>query len=137
MASTLQRRIEANGLTKNIRLLGFLPEDALPVAYRAADLSVVPTQSLEGFGLVAVESLAAGTPVIVTPVGGLPDIVSGVAPNLVLPDTAIQSIARHIIAALTGQLTLPSASDCQSYAAERYAWPHVAAQIRTVYDEVQ
>lgn len=65
------------GLSDNVELLGFVPDDLLPHIYRAADLSIVPTQALEGFGLIALEALAAGTPVIVSPVGGPPGSRSG------------------------------------------------------------
>ena len=77
----LQKQIDALGLNRNVRLLGFMPEEDLPVAYRAADLSVVPTVALEGFGLVAAEALAAGVPTLVTPVGGLPEVVRALVPT--------------------------------------------------------
>ena len=69
---TLQQAITAHGVEDHVRLLGFVPDDLLPLAYRAADATMVPTQALEGFGLITLESLAAGTPVLVTPVGGSP-----------------------------------------------------------------
>ncbi len=49
----------------------------LPAYYRAADVCVVPSRSLEGFGLVVLEALACGTPVIATDVGGLPEALCG------------------------------------------------------------
>ena len=71
----------------------------LPLAYRAADLTVVPTVALEGFGLIAVESLAAGTPVLVTPVGGLPEVVAALSPALVLAATGSAPLADAVIRA--------------------------------------
>ena len=79
MRPLLEQQVERSGLQQNIKFLGFVPEDLLSVAYRAADISVVPTASLEGFGLVAAESFAAGTPAMVTPVGGLPEVVSSLS----------------------------------------------------------
>ena len=72
LSKELSARVLSLGLEKNVRFLGFVPDEQLPLAYRAADLTVVPTVTLEGFGLIAVESLAAGTPVLVTPVGDCP-----------------------------------------------------------------
>ncbi|MEA3248021.1 MAG: asparagine synthase (glutamine-hydrolyzing), partial [Gemmatimonadota bacterium] len=69
LAADIRRR----GLEDHVRLLGFVPDAMLPYAYRAADLSVVPSVALEGFGLIVAESLAAGPPARVTPVGGLPE----------------------------------------------------------------
>ena len=72
----LVARIARKNLQSHVQLLGFVPDEQLPFLYRAADLTVMPSLSLEGFGLSAVESLAAGTPVLVTPVGGLPEVVA-------------------------------------------------------------
>ena len=72
----LERQIEDAGLQRHVRLLGFVPDDDLPLAYRAADINVVPSLALEGFGLTAAEALAAGAPSMVTAVGGLPEVVT-------------------------------------------------------------
>jgi glycosyltransferase involved in cell wall biosynthesis len=96
---------------------------------------VVPTATLEGFGLVTIESLAAGTPVLVTPVGGLPEVVSDLAPELVLPGTGPPALAEGLLAALSGRLPLPSAKACQDYVRGRFDWPVIAARVRDVYLE--
>lgn len=132
---TLSDQIRSLNLENNVRLLGFLPDQDLPLAYRAADLTVVPTVSLEGFGLIVVESLASGTPVLVTPVGGLPEVVSDLSTELVLSGSGAGLLADGIEAALVGDLPLPSAESCRSYARSRYDWPVVTDQVRVVYEE--
>ncbi len=134
--SELRARIADADLEEHVRLLGFVPEDHLPLAYRAATLSVVPTVALEGFGLITIESLAAGTPVLVTPVGGLPEVVRPLAPQLVLEGCRPEHLASRLTEALTDGLALPSAADCQRYARERFDWPTIAERTRTVYEEV-
>ena len=84
LANELAALVEQKQLQEHVKLAGFVPDADLPLAYRAADLSVVPSIALEGFGLIVLESLAAGTPVVVTPVGGLPEVVSGLFPELIL-----------------------------------------------------
>ncbi|MGE0799727.1 MAG: glycosyltransferase family 4 protein [Lautropia sp.] len=133
LAAHLQSRIRDLGLTGHVRLIGFVPDGQLPVAYRAADLSVVPSVALEGFGLSAAESLAAGTPVLVTPVGGLPDVVSDLAPGLILRDASVAAIAAGIDDALAGRLPLPSAARCAAYARARFDWPQVMPRILETY----
>jgi len=66
----LEERIADYGLSNKVRLLGFIPDHELVSYYQAADLFVVPSQALEGFGLITVEALASGLPVMATPVGG-------------------------------------------------------------------
>ncbi len=136
IADDLSRRIAALGLEDSVRLLGFVPEKKLPYAFRAADLSIVPTVALEGFGLITVESLAAGTPVLVTPNGGLPEVAGPLSRDLVLSGDAPAQIAERVERVLTGDLELPSACECRRYARERYDWSEVARQTRKVYDEV-
>lgn len=136
LTDALRARIQDHDLDDHVRLLGFVPDEDLPVAYRAADVSVVPTRSLEGFGLVAVESLAAGTPVLVTPVGGLPEVVRKLSPGLVMEGSSTEALQDHIVAALDGSLSLPGGADCRAFAAAHYDWPVIARQVRAVYEEV-
>jgi glycosyltransferase involved in cell wall biosynthesis len=136
MREELEERIDAADIATNVRLLGFVPDADLPTAYRAADLSIVPTIALEGFGLVAVESLAAGTPPLVTPIGGLPDIVRPLSDQLILEDASVGAVVDGIDAALRGSLSLPSDEECVDYARSRFAWSTIAQQTRAVYAEV-
>ncbi len=76
----------AHGLS-NVRLVGFVPDDALADFYRSARLAVMPTRTGEGFGLMAAEAMACGTPVVATDQGALPEIVHhGINGLLVPPD---------------------------------------------------
>ena len=124
--------IRAQGLDDTVRLLGFVPDADLPLAYRAADLTVVPTVSLEGFGLVAAESLAAGTPALATPVDGLVDLLSGLQ-HLLFAGATAADIAAGLTAGLVGQHPLPSPSECAGYARRRFDWPVIAAGVADVY----
>lgn len=133
LQSRLAAQIDALGLSGHARLIGFVSDEDLALMYRAADLSVVPSTALEGFGLVAAESLAAGTPCLVSPVGGLPEVVSGLSPDLVLASAAPASIAQGLRAALRGETNLPGADACRDYAARLFAWPVVAAKVAESY----
>jgi glycosyltransferase involved in cell wall biosynthesis len=128
--------VRALGLEQHVRFTGFVPEDVLPLLYRAADLSVVPTVALEGFGLTTLESLAAGTPVLVTPIGGLPEAVCGLSPDLVLDGSGSGPLADGLTAALRGTVCLPDADACRAHVRAHHDWPVVAARVRDVYAEV-
>jgi glycosyltransferase involved in cell wall biosynthesis len=137
MQAELEARIAELGLGDTVRLAGFVPDELLPVAYRAADLSVVPTAALEGFGLITVESLAAGTPCVVTPVGGLTDVVAPLSPALVTSSPGRADIGETLACALLGTIPLPSAAACTRYARQHFDWPVVAARIRDVYERAR
>ncbi len=133
LADELQARVTTQGLAQNVRFLGRVPEADLALAYRAATLTAVPTVALEGFGLVVAESLAAGTPVIATPVGGLPEVLRDLAPELVLPGTGASVLAEGLSGALTGAIRLPEGQRCSDFARARYDWPNVARRVCEVY----
>ncbi len=96
LRSRLEEHICSKGLHDAVRLLGFVPEDQLAKYYQASDLVVMPTLQLEGFGLVTVEALACGTPVMGTPVGAIPEVLSTVDPMFVTEGTDAASLAKTL-----------------------------------------
>ncbi len=135
LTSMLSAQIKSRGLEENVRLIGRISEQELPLAYRAADLSVVPSEALEGFGMIVVESLACGTPVMVTPVGGLPEILHSFAPECIFRDTSAQAMESGLIGVLSGAQSLPSSQACREHATANYGWNHIAARVVEVYKE--
>lgn len=131
----LMRQVEEYGLGRDVVFTGRVPENDLPLYYRAADFTVVPSVALEGFGLVVAESLACGTPAIVTPVGGLPEVVSGLSENLVFEGSSRAALADGLRSALERTRQLPSAHECAAYARARYSWPAVAKRVKAVYGD--
>jgi glycosyltransferase involved in cell wall biosynthesis len=132
LEATFRAQVAARGLDRWVHLAGFVDSRSLPALYRAADVSVVPTTSLEGFGLVALEALACGTPTLVTPVSGLPDTVKMLDPALVLDGFDARSLARGLGDALSGRTALPSEEACIRYA-RTFAWPAIAERVADVY----
>ena len=135
IATELEHEIRRLGLSDHVCLTGFIADELLPHAYRAADISIVPSVALEGFGLIVAESLAAGTPCLVTPVGGLPEAVGSLSPQLVLRGADPDALAEGMAAALTGTIALPTAAACLAFARANYDWPVIASRIRTVYED--
>jgi glycosyltransferase involved in cell wall biosynthesis len=93
-------------LADHVLLLGRISETDLVMEYKSASLSVVPTQYLEGFGLSTAESLAAGTPVIVTPVGANPELLRGLPQILVAKSADPDSIGSSVVEVLQSPDTL-------------------------------
>ncbi len=132
LQASLQQQATELGLKDNVKFLGFLPDEQLPVAYQAADLSVMPSQSLEGFGLAIVESIACGTPALCTPVGGMPEILAPFSPDLITSSCEATAIAERLEQVLLGKLPLPSRTACREYAVSHYDWHKIAQQVRKV-----
>jgi len=133
----LRRRIQEKNLQRNVRLVGFIPEQTLPLAYRAADFSVVPTVALEGFGLIITESLACGTPCLGTPVGGIPEVLLPFDHHLVFESAEAAALADRISAVLTGHVALPDEQACRGYAVDQFSWERVTRRVLQVFNQTR
>ncbi len=80
-----------------------------------------------------VESLAAGTPVLGTPIGGIPEILRPFSEDLVFESYNSEQLATGIIEALSGDRTLPSSQACLEYVQENYHWQIITQKIKLVY----
>lgn len=135
LRAELEQRVQDCGLTDRVEFLGFIPEGDLATTYAAADISIVPSSALEGFGLISLESLACGTPVLVTPVGGLPDTVAGLNADLVLQGTTVDSITAGLRGWLDGTLDLPTREECRAHVMNGFTWDNIAKRVCEVYRE--
>ena len=133
LRADLEAAIRAQGLTDCVELLGFVSEEDLVRCYQAADVTILPTQSLEGFGTIISESLACGTPVIVTPVGGMPEAVAPLDPDLITRSAAAEDIADAMERVVRGALALPSRERCRTFAERNYDWAIVYDKVRSVF----
>jgi glycosyltransferase involved in cell wall biosynthesis len=132
LKASLEQQATELGLNDHVKFLGFLPDDQLPLAYQAADLTVMPSQSLEGFGLVLLESLACGTPALCTPVGGMPEVLEPFSSDLITASPEAADIAERLEEVLTGKVSMPSRTACREYAATNFDWQKIAQQVRQV-----
>jgi glycosyltransferase involved in cell wall biosynthesis len=120
-APSLARLAQRLGLEEHVRFFGRVPEDDLPGLYAAADLFVLPTVAYEGFGMSTVEALAAGTPVVGTPVGATPEILAPLDPRFVSASTLPDDLAATIEWALT-EASSEQRERCALYAQSRFRW---------------
>ena len=132
-------RLEAlaarSGSGSSVRVLGRVDDATLVRCYQAADVSVVPSVALEGFGLVVLESLACGTPAVVSDAGGLPDAVQSLDPSLIVRAGDAGALAARLRGALNGTEPLPDRDLCRAHA-ETFAWSAVAERHRALYSSV-
>jgi glycosyltransferase involved in cell wall biosynthesis len=130
LRDSLRQRAERAPLAGRVRVLGRLSDAQLVDAYRAADVAVVPTVSLEGFGLVVPEAAACGTPSIVSDVGGLPEVTLPLDRSLVVAPGDAVALGERIEAAARGDL--PTRAATRSFA-ESFSWPALAERHRALY----
>jgi glycosyltransferase involved in cell wall biosynthesis len=100
LEADIRQRIQILGLADRVLMLGWVSEEDLVGWYRAADLVVMPTQELEGFGLTTAEALACGTPVVGTPAGANPEVLRRLDTSLVTADCTPLAMARTAVEVL-------------------------------------
>ena len=120
-------------LGTSVSFVGIISDAELADAYSQATISVVPSLALEGFGLIALESLAAGTPPVVTDCGGLPDAVRGLDKSLIVPRGDAAALGARIVGAFQGQR--PSRSECRTHA-QQFSWERAAETHVHLYREL-
>jgi len=133
----LERMIAERALAGHVRLEGYIPESDLPLYYQCADLFVLPTRLLEGFGLVTLEALACGTPVLATPVAANVEVLGGFGPEFLLKDESPAAIAQGIkdFMASNSQNKAGLRARCRAFVELNYSWEKYAAEVeKTLYE---
>lgn len=129
----LEVKSEKLKVKKFIRFEGFISEELLPEYYGMADMFILPTKELEGFGLVTLEAMASGLPVLGTPVGGTKEILGGFDPTFLFRDTSSKAMAELILEKYRLIKERPKqweavAQKCRRFVADNYSWnKHVDA----------
>lgn len=131
----LHERILQHGLDNKVKLLGYIADGDLPKYYQAADLFVVPTQNLEGFGLITVEAMASGLPVMATPVGGNREILQGFRPKMLFDSPKSEDMAKGLIRLMGEKEQWPTAEECRSHVMEKYTWEQVVKQVEAILQQ--
>ncbi|RUS45273.1 glycosyltransferase family 4 protein [Cohnella sp. AR92] len=131
----LQGVIDSLQLGSRVTLLGRVSTEDLVSWYQAADLAVVPTITLEGFGLVTAEALACGTPVLGTPYGGTKEILTRFSERLLFDDGSPEAIARKVYSILNGSESMIGRDACREHVLQHYTWGRIAERITEVFNE--
>lgn len=91
--------ISLNGLEEKVTVASWIPHGELPTCLNQLKLLVLPSYT-EGLPNIMLESMACGTPVIVTPVGAVPDVITDQISGFILPDNSPSFIEESVIRAL-------------------------------------
>jgi D-inositol-3-phosphate glycosyltransferase len=112
--------------------LGKRGQDTLPYYYSAADVLVMPSH-YESFGMVALEAMACGTPVIASQVGGLAYLIKDGETGFHVPDQDPDALCEKLLVLLDDRPQRESMGLRAAEYAKDYAWANIAAQILDVY----
>jgi glycosyltransferase involved in cell wall biosynthesis len=138
----LQSQAAALDLERHVTFLGYVAEGELPTYYQAADAFLLPTRELEGFGLVTLEALACGTPVLGTPVGATPELLRALAPSLVFRDASAEAMADGLESFLDDRARRPESlaslrEACRRHCEAHFGWETSVTRLIGALDELR
>jgi D-inositol-3-phosphate glycosyltransferase len=133
--SRIKALTEQAGLHDFVAFLGQKSQDSLPYYYSAAEAVVVPSQ-YESFGMVALEAMACGTPVVASQVGGLAYLVQDGVTGYTVPVDEPAELARKLTSLVVDAELRNRLGEQAFHVAQDYAWERIATRLVAVYDRV-
>jgi D-inositol-3-phosphate glycosyltransferase len=131
----LRQLARQRGIEQRIAFVGAVDHEQLPLYYNAADVCVVPSH-YESFGLVAVEAMASGVPVVASRVGGLMGTVKDGETGYLIPWLCPEPFAERIELLLDNEPLRRNLGEAGREAVKRYRWENVAGAVLDVYNEL-
>jgi len=122
-------------LGQMVLFAGKRAQDSLPYYYSAAEVLVMPSH-YESFGMVALEAMACGTPVIASQVGGLAYLVQDGETGFHVPYDSAEALGEKLGALLSNSDLRKKMGEQAALRAQEYAWEKIAAKLIVVYKEV-
>jgi starch synthase len=119
--------------TPGINFLGRVSDSILRKNYSAADLTVFPSTWQEPFGMVLIESMACGTPVVAYSVGGVPEVVVNGRNGMLVTEKTHQALREAILHYRENPFPRGTAAFCTDYVKGRFSWESVASRTLDVY----
>lgn len=128
------RKLHADlGLENCVRFLGSRRQRDLPTYYATADVVVMPSYS-ESFGMVALEAMACGRPVVASRVGGLAYLIQDGITGFHVQEGNAEEMATKLQSLLVDDSMLEQIGLAARREAEAYSWQRTAGEIETVYE---
>ena len=131
----LQKLCDDLAMGQTVIFLGKRAQDTLPYYYSAAEVLVMPS-FYESFGMVALEAMACGTPVIASQVGGLAFLVRDGETGYHVPEGDPSALCDKLTLLLSDRGLRERMGKCAAEYAQGYRWEKIAVQIVSVYEDL-
>lgn len=131
----LQDMVEDLKIENFVIFLGKQDQQMLPYYYSAAEVVVMPSH-YESFGMVALEAMACGTPVVASQVGGLAFLVRDGETGFVVPGNDVETLAKRLIELIKDEELRNKLGNKSAEYAQLYAWENISEKMIEVYNQV-
>lgn len=125
------------GVEENVKFVGFVEKNKRYIYYNAADVFCLPSSmKTESFGIVNLEAMASGLPIVASNFGGIPDVVKDGENGLLIPPNDYISIANAILDLLTNEEKRKKMGINGKNRAKNYSWAKIAKKTNELYNKV-
>lgn len=129
-----QGTIDQYGVT-GVEFVGFVPTEELPRYYASCDVFCAPSIEGESFGIVLLEAMAAGTPVVAANIPGYASVLTDGEEGLLADPRDPFALALALVRILADKSARATFGARGKVTAQRYAWPEIAARVLSGYEE--
>ncbi len=135
MKSTYMDYAKSIGISDKVAFTGRASDNELPYYYAAADIFALPSVWYESFGIVLIEAMACGKPVIGSSIGGIPYVIGDA--GILVPPNDVNKLASELNSLLSNEdLARSIGSKCRDRVLENFVWDKSVDKITNIYNEV-
>jgi phosphatidylinositol alpha-mannosyltransferase len=131
-----EKLVEKMELTDNVIFVGFAPSDELPSYYRSADIFCAPATGGESFGIILLEAMACGKPVVATNIQGYASVLANGEEGLLVPPRDEKALAHALLSLLNDKNLRLKMGNKGRTKAEKYSWPNISRQVMDYYSSL-
>jgi phosphatidylinositol alpha-mannosyltransferase len=121
---------------RGIHFVGYVSPEELPRYYRTATVFCAPSTGFESFGIVLLEAMAAGVPIVASDIAGYRSVLEDCAEGFLIPPGDAQAIARALVKLLQDPTLRAQMSERGKHKATQYDWSIIAQRVLAYYDEL-
>ncbi len=137
MMPILKSMVAILGIEKNVEFLGYVNDNFLPYLYNSADVFVLPSIMAESFGIVLLEAMSSGLPIVATKVGGIVEVLENGKYGILVEPGNAKEMADGIIKILEDeQLSNNLSIKGRKIVMQKYSWEKISNKIIKVYNEL-
>ncbi len=134
MRQACERYVEVKGL-EDVVFTGYVPDEELPRYYRTADVYCAPNTGAESLGIVLLEAMAAGTPIVASHIEGFADVLTHKREGMLVPPRDGEALAVALKRVLSDAALREEMGKQGARTAQRYSWDRQSREVLAFYEQ--